>query len=87
MKLNHTLENCLKAKQLLIENTCLTESDFIYADSWDTELGYIEGEPLLTSEDDCNSALNMWNDKLFWDEHEEDYINFMINEDIKRTTE
>ena len=87
VKLDHTIENCFKAKRLLIENTCLVESDFIYADNWDTELGYIEGEPLLISEDDCKSALDMWNDKLFWDEHEEDYINFMIDEDIKRITE
>jgi hypothetical protein len=67
--LEHTLENCHKAKKLLIETGSFSENDFENATQCDVELGYIIGEPLLFSDDDLTSALKLWNEKVFWDTH------------------
>ncbi len=77
--LEHTLENCHKAKKLLIETGSFSENDFENATQCDVELGYIIGEPLLFSDDDFTSALKLWNEKVFWDTHEDSYVDFMLN--------
>lgn len=77
--LEHTLENCHKAKKLLIETGSFSENDFENATQCDVELGYIIGEPLLFSNDDFTSALKLWNEKVFWDTHEDSYVDFMLN--------
>ncbi len=77
--LEHTLENCHKAKKLLIETGSFFENNFQEATKMYVELGYILGEPLLFSDDDCTSALKLWNEKVFWGTHEDSYVDFMLN--------
>lgn len=69
--LEHTIENCNNAKKFLIETGSFTEEDFENATQFDVECGYLLGEPLLCNGDDCTSALKLWNEKIFWDTHEE----------------
>jgi hypothetical protein len=77
--LEHTLENCHKAKKLLIETGSFSQNDFKNATQCDVELGYIVGEPLLFSDDNFTSALKLWNEKVFWDTHEDSHVEFMLN--------
>jgi hypothetical protein len=77
--LEYTLENCHKAKKLLIETASFTEENFVNATQCDVECGYILGEPLILNGDDCTSALKLWNEKVFWDTHEDSYVDFMLN--------
>lgn len=74
--LEHTLENCYKAKKHLIETGSFFENDFENATQCDVE--YIIGEPLLFSDDDFTSALKLWNEKVFWDTHEDSSVDFML---------
>lgn len=74
----YTLEEALKAKEELIK-LGITEKDFYPADEVDTECGFLLGEPLLCDDDFSVSAYQLYKDKLFWEEHEDDYIDYMLN--------
>lgn len=77
--MEHTLENALKAKELLIKDG-MCEDDFSEATQDDIEVGYILGEPLIIKGEDCISALDCWKDKVFWDKHSDDYVDFMLKQ-------
>lgn len=76
--MEHTLENTHEAKKLLIEQG-FNDSDFTEATQDDVELGYLIGEPLLIDEDGfAKSALELYNEKFFWDKHGDDYVDYML---------
>ena len=78
----YTLEDALKAKEELIK-LGMPENDFYFADEIDTECGFLLGEPLLADDDFAVSAYRMYTDKLFWDEHEDNYIDFILETEEK----
>lgn len=82
--MEYTLENTLKAKKSLIE-TGFKDSDFYPADDMDVECGRILGEPIIKNNDDGKSAFELWSEKLFWDENEDDYVDYMLKNCIKHT--
>lgn len=76
--MEHTLANAQEAKKLLIEEG-FNESDFTEAVQEDVDLGYLIGEPLIIDEDGfAKSALELYNEKLFWDKHGDDYVDYML---------
>ena len=75
----HTLENCLFAKQELIKDG-FSEDDFYYADIDDVEVGLILGEPILKSNDDCITALELYKQKCFSEDEDEMY-DFFFSDD------
>lgn len=76
--MEYTLENCFLAKRMLIIDG-FSEDSFSYADDYDTELGYILGEPLLTNEDDCISAFNLWQQVINWSQEDDDaYADYVL---------
>ena len=75
--MEYTLENTLKAKKSLIE-IGFAEDDFYPADEIDVECGRINGEPIIKNGEDGKSAFELWTEKLFWDEHEDYYVDYML---------
>lgn len=75
--MEYTLENTLEAKKSLMKEG-FNEEDFYPADDIDVECGCLLGEPMLKNSDDGQSAFELWKDKLFWDEHEDDYVDYML---------
>lgn len=76
--MEHTLANAQEAKKLLIEEG-FNKSDFTEAVQEDVDLGYLIGEPLIIDEDGfAKSALELYNEKLFWDKHGDDYVDYML---------
>lgn len=75
--MKYTLEEAFKAKEELIK-LGMPEEDFFLADEIDEECGFLLGEPLLCHDDFNVSAYNLYKDKLFYEEHEEDYIDYML---------
>ena len=82
-RFSHTLENCLFAKQELMIYG-FSEENFYYADADDVEVGLILGEPIMKSnDDDCVTALELYKQKCFSEEVDEDemYDFFFGDED------
>ena len=82
MKLEHNLENALKAKNILISQYGFHESDFVSATQMDTEVGYIVGEPLSIKGDECTSALEMHKQVVSEVADEDNYIDYMIEKGL-----
>lgn len=79
----YTIKEALKAKEELIK-LGMPEEDFFYADAIDEECGFLLGEPLLSNDDFAVSAYQLYLDKLFYEKHEEDFIDYMLNYDNNR---
>jgi hypothetical protein len=81
-RFSHTLENCLLAKIELMKDGFL-EEDFYDADEYDVEVGLILGEPIKkTNDDDLLTALEMYKNKCFSEEVDEDEMyDFFFGDD------
>lgn len=81
-RFSHTLENCLFAKQELMKEG-FKEDDFYYANEDDVEVGLLLGEPIKkTNDDDCLTALEMYKNKCFSEEVDEDEMyDFFFGDD------
>ncbi len=75
--MEYTLENTIKAKKNLIADG-FKEEDFYPANDLDVECGRIKGEPILVKNEDGKSAFELWSEKIFWDENEDSYLDYMI---------
>jgi hypothetical protein len=63
-RFSYNLEECINAKNKLIELGFKKENDFYYHDSAYSD-SYMDGEPMLSSgDDDCVSALDSYNSYL-----------------------
>lgn len=67
----HTLENCLYAKEELLKDG-FPEERFFYATNDEVEIGYLLGEPLLSFDDFIKSALELYKEKCFSEDEDED---------------
>lgn len=71
-RFSHTLENCLFAKNELLKDGFL-ENDFYLAGDDYLEIGFLPGEPMMkTNNDFCKSALELYKDKSFSEEENDD---------------
>jgi len=76
----HTFENCLYAKSELMK-LGLKEEDFYLATEEYLEIGFLINEPMVKTNDDfCKSALDMYKEKMFLNQHEKTLINIHLKE-------
>jgi hypothetical protein len=74
--LEHTLENSIKAKEYLESKHGMK---FIKATPTDVELGYLLGEYLIIIDEFAKTAIEIYNEKVFWENHEDSYIDHMMS--------
>jgi hypothetical protein len=76
-RFSHTLENCLFAKQELIKEGLKDDDFYLHDASWSDT--YLDKEPMIkTNNDDCVSALELYKQKYFSEEHDKDMVDFYI---------
>lgn len=52
---------------------------FIKATSTDVELGYLLNEDLVIIDEFVKSAIEIYNEKAFWENHEDSYVDHMMS--------
>lgn len=79
-RFSHTLENCLFAKQELLKDGFL-EDDFYLHDASYSDT-YLDNEPMMVTNDDFSkSALDLYKDKCFSEEEDDDrMIEYFLRE-------
>ncbi|WP_130736890.1 hypothetical protein [Flavobacterium sp. J27] len=77
-RFSHTLENCLFAKQELM-NKGFKENYFYLADEDYLEIGYLVGEPMIKTDDDfCKSAHELWKESQWSEEDDNNMLDYYI---------
>lgn len=76
-RFSHTLENCLFAKQELMKKGWKEDDFYLHNASYSDS--YLDNEQMLVTNDDYSvSALELYTQRFFSEEHDKDMVDYYI---------